>query len=373
MEAKQIYADLGATPVINAIGNMTMLGGSTPSPRVQEAMQAAGRYYVDMDQFLESTGRIVAEMLECEAALVTAGCSAALLLGTAACMTGADPEKMARLPDATGMKNEIVIQKTQRYKYDRMVRMAGTRIVEAGTPEGTSPDQFAAAIGRNTLAILYPAHEEREDLVPLRQAIDIAHHHGIPIIVDAASRVYPVDGLRKYAAWGADLVGYGAKYFGALNSTGLLCGRKDLVEAARLHSFASFEKNDLLGMGRPLKVDRQEVVAVVYALREWLEMDHDARFAAAARRGSTVRRVLEDLSHVEISPPEEEAGAFLSVRLDEKALGKSAADVVEILRQGDPSIWLQAEGPTLHLSMLTVGDGDEEIIAARLGEILGAS
>ena len=126
MNARQLYTELGATPVINAHGNMTMLGGSTPSPAVQEAMQAAGRYYVDMDEFLASSGEIVADLLDCQAALVTSGCSAALLLGTAACMTGSDPEKMARLPDTAGMKTEIVIQKGQRYKYDRVVRMAGT-------------------------------------------------------------------------------------------------------------------------------------------------------------------------------------------------------------------------------------------------------
>lgn len=370
--AKQIYAQMGAIPVINAVGNMTMLGGSAPSPRVLEAMAAANRYYVDMDELLASSGRVIAEMLECEGALVTSGCSAAMLLGTVACMTGADPKKMEQLPDANGMKREIVIQKAQRYKYDRVVRMAGTRIVEAGTDEGTETAQLTSAIGDDSLAILYPAHDERPNLVSLREAIDIAHHHEIPIIVDAASRVYPLDGLKKYTAWGADLVGYGAKYFGALNSTGLLCGRRDLVEAARLHSFASFEKNALPGYGRPLKVDRQEVAAVVVALREWLEMDHQARIAAADARGRNLRRMLTGLPHVAIDPEEEEAPAsYLTLTLDESALGKSAVDVEMELRQSDPSIWLQSRGDSLQLYMGTMTDGDEAIIGERLGEILG--
>ena len=372
MNARQLYAELGATPVINAHGNMTMLGGSTPSPAVQEAMQAAGRYYVDMDEFLASSGEIVADLLDCQAALVTSGCSAALLLGTAACMTGSDPEKMARLPDTTGMKTEIVIQRGQRYKYERVVRMAGTRIVAAGSDAGTSPEQLAAAIGPGTLALLYPAHDERPGLVPLREAIDIAHDRSVPILVDAASRVYPVDGLKKYAAWGADLVGYGAKYFGGLNSTGLLCGRKDLVEAARLHSFASFEKNELPGFGRPLKVDRQEVVAVVHALREWLSMDHDARFAVAGERGRNLRRSIRDLPYITIDPSEEETPAsYLSLTLDEAASGQTMAEVEQALRAGDPSIWVQPGGNSIHLCMFTVVDGDEQIIAARLREIFG--
>ena len=368
--ARKLYAEMGATPVINAIGNMTMLGGSTPSARVQEAMQLAGRYYVDMDEFLASSGRLIAEMLDCEAALVTSGCSAALVLGTAACMTGDDPDRMIRLPEPGDMKNEVVVQKNQRYKYDRVVRMAGVRIVDAGTPSCTTPEELADAIGRDTLAILYPAHDERPNVVPLRESIDIAHHHGIPIIVDAASRVYPVDGLKKYTAWGADLVGYGAKYFGALNSTGLLCGRRDLVEAARLHSFASFEKNSLPGIGRPLKVDRQEVVAVVYALREWLTMDHQARSAEASARGHRLRQAIADLPHVTIDPADKNASAsYLTLTLDESAFGKSAEQISAELRQGDPSIWLNTSGNTLQLGMHTMHDGDEAIIAEQLIQV----
>lgn len=369
-EARQLYARLGAAPVINAIGHLTMLGGSSPSPRVLAAMQIASRYYVDMDAFLASTGEVIAGLLGCEAALVTSGCAAALLLGTAACMTGADPKKMAQLPDTTGLKDEIVMQRAQRFKYDRVVRMAGVRIVEAGTAKGTTPEQLEAAIGPQTAAILYPAHDERPNLVSVRQAIAIAHRSQVPIIVDAASRVYPTDGLKKYAAWGADLVGYGAKYFGALNSTGLLCGRRDLVTAARLHSFASFEKNGLLGIGRPLKVDRQEVVAVVEALREWLEMDHQTRLAAAASRGNALRQAIAGLPGITATPAEGPA-ASLSLSLDEEALGKTAAQVAEELRQGNPSIWVEVQGNALHLNLSTVHDGDEAIIADRLKEVIG--
>ncbi|MBQ37345.1 MAG: hypothetical protein CME04_13230, partial [Gemmatimonadaceae bacterium] len=123
--ARAIYSELGAVPVINAMGNLTMLGGSSPSATVRAAMEQAGRFYVDMDQLLEGSGRVVADLLGCEAALVTPGCAAALLLGTAACVAGDDPERMSRLPDTTGMKGEVVIQAPQHYKYERVVRMAG--------------------------------------------------------------------------------------------------------------------------------------------------------------------------------------------------------------------------------------------------------
>jgi len=366
----QLYAELGARPVINALGNRTMLGGSTPSDAVRQAMHLADRYYVDMDEFFKCTGQRVAELLECDAALITPGCAAALVLGTAACMTGDDPTKMAQLPNTDDLKNEVVIQQGQRYKYERVVRMPGAQIVGAGSASGTTPDQLAAAIGPNTLALLYPAHAEGEGFVSVRQAIDIAHQHTIPIIIDAAFYVYPLDGLKKFAAWGADLVGYGAKYFGAPNSTGLLCGRPDLIEAARLHSFASFEKNELMGFGRPLKVDRQEVVAVVYALREWLAMDHEVRNAEAGRRALALRQQLASIPHLGFSA-DAPASPSLSVTLDENACGKTAATVAAQLQDGNPSIWLYVHNNTLNFSMYTTTDGDEAVIAACLREVLG--
>ena len=365
-EARALYADMGATPVINALGPRTLLGGSSPHPDIIAAMELAGRYYVDMDAFLASTGRIVADLLGAEAALITPGCAAALVLGTAACVTGADPEKMARLPDSTGMPNQVVIQKAQRYKYDRMVRLPGVTLVEAGTEQGTTPDELAAAIGPQTAALLYPAIDNEAALVPLAEAIDIAHARDVPVFVDAAFRVYPLDGLTQYIAAGADLVGYGAKYVGAPNSSGILCGRADLIAAAHLHSFACFETRDLEGVGRPLKIDRQEVVGVVLALRRWLAMDHDARNQSDTRRAETVRQHLGELPHVQSSVN----GASLTLTLDEQALGRTAAEIEVALRNGNPSVWLSAAPGQLHLSMPTVSDGDEELLAARIREVL---
>ena len=370
--AQKLYADMGAKPVINALGNRTMLGGSSPAPAVLEAMQTAARYYVDMDELLVGTGELVSTWLECEAALVTPGCAAALLLGTAACLTGTDPAKMEQLPDTTGLKREVVIQKAQRYKYDRVVRLPGTQLVEAGTPTGTTAAQLDDAIGPNTAAVLYPAIDMPGDLVPIQDAIAIAHQNGVPIIVDAAYRVFPLEGLKQYTAWGADLVGYGAKYFGAPNSSGVLCGRKDLIDAARLHGFASFEKYEAGGIGRPLKIDRQEVVGVVTALRLWLDMDHNQRFAAAARRGRNLRAALQDVQHLELPPDDEDAQmATLAARPDASALGKTAAEISDALQNGNPSIWLWTANGVLNFYMDTVVDGDEEIIAERLKEVIG--
>lgn len=368
-EALALYADMGATPVINAIGNRTFLGGSAPDPEIVAAMQLAGRYYVDMDAFLESTGGLVADLIDAEAALITPGCAAAIVLGTAACITGTDTDKMARLPDTTGLKNKVVIQKAQRYKYDRVARLPGTTIVAAGTDTGTTPNDLAAAMDDDTALVLYPAIDNDADILSAAQTIDIAHAHDVPVFVDAAFRVYPLSGLKEYTALGADLVGYGAKYFGAPNSSGILCGRKDLIEAAHLHSFACFETRDLLGIGRPLKIDRQEVVGVVVALQRWLEMDHDARNADAARRADALRDHLDEIPNVEISTG---SSPTLTLTLDEQALGQTSDQIQTALRNGNPAVWPDFSPGHLHFHMHSVHDGDEEMLAAQVRKVLAA-
>ena len=369
-EALALYADMGATPVINALGNRTFLGGSAPDPEVVAAMQMASRYYVNMDELLASTGRIVADLIQAENALITPGCASALVLGTAACITGSDLDKMDRLPDTTGLKNEVVIQKAQRYKYDRVVRLPGAALVEAGTGTGTTTEELATAIGPNTAAVLYPAIDNEAAILSPEEVIEIAHAHQVPVIVDAAFRVYPLEGFTHYTALGADLVGYGAKYFGAPNSSGVLCGREDLIEAAHLHSFACFETREVLGVGRPLKIDRQEVVGVVVALRRWLDMDHQDRQRDAAQRADALRQHLGTPPHTSISA---EDSPTLSLTLDEKALGRTSAAIETTLRNGNPSVWLEATPGQLHFHMHTVHPGDEQQLASLVRETLASN
>ena len=375
-EARDLYSELGARPVINALGPRTFLGGSIPHPDVTAAMELAGRYYVDMEELLRGSGRVVADLIDAEAALITPGCAAAMYLGTAACITGADADKMARLPDTAGLKNKVIIQRAQRYRdaartqfytYARVVRQPGTTFVEPGSATGTSADEFAAALDEQTAMVLYPAIDIDVDILSLPEIIEIAHARDIPVFVDAAFHVYPLDGFRKYTAMGADLVGYGAKYFGAPNSSGVLCGRADLVEAALLHSFACFETRHLQGIGRPLKIDRQEVAGVVAALRRWLEMDHDARIQGDVARAAALRGHLGEIPFVTVSDAH---SSTLTLTLDEEALGKTAAEIDEILRGGDPSVWLDPGTGVLRFHMHTVHDGDEEMLAKRIRDAL---
>jgi len=311
-ESARLYADLGVRPVINAAGAYTLLGGSALSPAVRRAMDDANRYFVEMRALLESSGRIIAGLLECEAAYVTAGAASALALAAAACMTGKDRARIEQLPDTAGMKDEVLIQRCGRIKYDRCVTVPGAKLVEFGGATSTRPEDLEAAITERTCAVHYLATGTRPGSMTLADMVRIAHARGVPVIVDAAGQTYPLDELRRYTRMGADLVCYAAKYFDGPHSTGLLVGRRDLVEAAAMNGFVSFEANDLRAIGRPMKVDRQEIVAVVVALREWLSMNHEERFLKYGERADVILRAVKSVPGVRARPPylgDRDAGA----------------------------------------------------------------
>lgn len=369
-KGRAVYEELGVRPVINATGgHRTLLGGSILRPKVQRAMQEANRYYVDMKELLDRTGEIIAELLGAEAAYVTPGCCAAMALGTAACMAGSDTEKMERLPDVRGIRHEVIIQKGLRNKYDRCMTVPGARLVQVGSDTETRPEQIEDAIGDKTAAIHYLAPSRGNGLVALEEVIRIGKRHDIPIVVDAAGQVYPVERLRMYTAMGADLVCYGAKYFLAPNSTGVLCGRKDLVEAAALHGFIGFEAGAHRAFGRPMKLDRQEIIAAVVALREWLTMDHQARFEGYGRRVKELEKELKEVPGIKVSLDGAPVTG-LRVAFDEMGLGKTAAEIAEALTEGDPSIWVRTEADTITLSVVTIMDDDVLVIADTLKRLL---
>lgn len=253
--------------------------------------------------------------------------------------------------------------------YDRCVTVPGAKLVQIGDASGTGLAQLEAAVGPETAAIHYLAPSRGNGVVPLEDVLRLGKERGVPVIADAAGQVYPVENLRRYTAMGADLVCIGAKYFGAPNSSGILCGRKDLVHAAALQSFIGFESNSFRGIGRPMKLDRQEIIAVVVALREWLAMDHGARFAGYERRVRALQKGLECVPHVELAPQGDPVSG-LRLSLDEAALGKSAAGVVKALKEGEPSIWVRSQAETISIYVGPMMDGDELVVAVRLKHLL---
>jgi D-glucosaminate-6-phosphate ammonia-lyase len=237
-----IYSDFGIKQVINAMGHVTLLGGSMLSPAVQAAMEAANQGFAPLEEVIDKTGSAIADMIGAESAMVTSGCFAALVQGIAAFITGNDREKIGRLPDTSGMQNEILIQKRQRYHYDRCITVPGGKMVEVGDEQGTTIAQLEAAIGPNTAGILHYARGEVVDgVLQLADVVAAAKRKGTRVIVDAASEIYPIERMHYVAQSGADLVCFGAKYLGAQNSAGILCGSKAYVGIAKSHSFIGYE------------------------------------------------------------------------------------------------------------------------------------
>ena len=373
MDPAQLYRDLGCKPVINAAGNQTILGGSRVSPSVQEAMIAANRHYVEMRELFVQTGETIAELVGSEAAFVTPGCGAALALSAAACMSVGDPAKMEQLPDTKGISNDFLFQARQHYHYERCLTIFGGRIVVVGDDKGTSRDQLEAAIGEATAAIhFFASGDEDPSILDLGDVVSIADKHNIPVIVDAAYQIYPLDRFKYYTQSGASLIGFGAKYFGACNSTGILAGKTDLVEAAFMHSFIGFETGDYETVGRPLKLDRQEIVAVTVALKEWLALDHEARISEHWIKADKIIEALSGIPNIEVERHVEDNslsnGVMLTLRED--ALGKTAAGVVDALKEGDPGIWTRSTQSRIRIAVAHLIEDEVEIVIERLRVLL---
>ena len=365
-----VYERIGARPVINAGGNTTVWGGSTPSAEVRRAMDEAGERFVEMEELLAASGDHLAGLLGVEAAYPTAGCYAALVLSTAACLTGNDPDKMDQLPDTTGMKDEIVLQQCQRYGYDRAYTVPGSKLVLAGDDDGCTLDELDAAIGPNTAAIAYLVQSDpKGSAVSLEDAVDLARSRSVFSIVDAAAQIYPIDYLRRNAQSG-DLVCFGGKYMGAPQSTGFACGRKDLIDAVTAHGFIGPRP-----LGRGMKMDRQEIVGLAVAVEAWVNADHEQRLVNYGAKFSVIEDALKNASGVKetkVIPTSNFHALMLGIVLDMGQLGKNAEQVTDELLEGSPRIRLTTpqDDDTLLINAHTLNDGEEGAIADRLRELL---
>lgn len=372
----EIYREIGGKPIINAMGAVTLLGGSSPGEKVREAMERANESYIPMEELEEKAGALISRMLGVEAAYVTSGAASAIVLSAAACMAGDDDDRIQQLPDTTGMPGEFLMQKRQRYWYDRCLQIAGGKIVDVGTEQGTTEAQMRAAIGPKTAAIHYVANESERDpsVLSFEQVLDIAKSKEIPMTVDAAGQVYPVENMSKYARAGADLVAYGAKYIGAPHSTGIIVGSKQAVRKAALQSFVSYEARQVRSIGRPHKVDRQEIVGVVAAVRQWVTMDHEARLQVMGTRSNNIAKHLRGVRGVKATVMSNTIGpdAFgVRVDVDPSTAGKTAREVVAQLKLGDPPIWTwPGRENDIYISAYGLHDGEDEIVGRRLAAIL---
>ena len=371
-----IYKEMGAKPVINATGSVTLLGGSTPVAEVKDAMDAADSAYIPLIELEKVAGGRLAEMLGVPAAYITSGAGSALTLATAAFMAGTDDEKIQQLPDTTGMPNEILIQKRQRYWYDRCLELAGAKLVEIGDENGTTEDDLRNAISDRTAAVHYVVYEQRPvdpKVLTLEQVIEITHDAGKPVSVDAAGQIYPLENFGKYVKMGADFQCIAAKYMGAPHSTGFALGTEEVIDAIGRHSFVGYETRRIRGIGRPHKIDRQEIMGVVAAVERWLTLNHEERLSAAESQSQAIITPLKGLPGVtaELNTNimgHQPFGVFVS--LDPDVVGFTNEDLVDKLKNGDPSIWTRVpDGETrLELHVFGLGEGEAELVGQAIAE-----
>ena len=373
-----IYKSLGATPVINATGSVTLLGGSTLAEEVKDAMEAADSAYIPLSELEQFAGQRIADLLDVPAAYITSGAGSALTLGTAAFMAGIDDKKIEQLPDTRGMPNEILIQKRQRYWYDRCLELAGGKLVEFGDDSGTSLGDLESAISDQTAVIAYPVDERNPvdpNILSLEQVIEISHKKNKPVMVDAAGQIYPLENFGKYVRMGADFQCIAAKYMGAPHSTGFALGTSEVIEAIARNSFVGYETRRIRGIGRPQKVDRQEIIGVVSAVERWVSLNHESRLAYAERQSTSIIEHLVNIPGVSVElntniVGHQPFGVFIDI--DEGIVGLSNEDLVASLKQQDPSIWTRvpAGDTRIVLHVFGLSNGQEDIVGKTIRKLI---
>ena len=371
-----VYKELGAVPVINATGSVTMLGGSTPVPEVTEAIARANSAYIPLMELQERAGAAIAGMVDVPAAYITSGAGSALMLATAAAMAGDDDDKIQQLPDTTGMKNQILIQTRQRYWYDRCLELAGAKLVMFGSEEETTKDDLDRAIGPNTAAVHYYAVEQEPDplALSLEDTIQVAHAHDVPVTVDAAGQIYPLENFGKYVRMGADFQCIAAKYLGATQSVGLALGTGDMIRKIGLQAFASYEGRRVRGVGRPQKVDRQEMVGAVAAVKRWMTMNHEDRLADAEQRSRNILNAVAGLPGLRAELIDNVIGHHaygLNLWVDPATAGMTIFDLRDRLMAGDPPVWTRVRDGEdfIAIHMFGLNPGEDQIVGDRIAAL----
>ena len=366
--ARSVYEELGIQPVVNFRGTHTVIGASKIWPEIHEAMAEASRHYVDLEELQDKVGGRLANLIGAPAAMVTTGTAGAMAVGTCACLTGADVKKVQQLPEVAGQKNEVIIQKIHRNGYDHAVRSAGARIVEVETRE-----QFRSAINQRTAMMYYLGGTSGdwnvETPILLAECLEIAHQAGFPVMVDAANMLPPWENIRKLAAMGTDLICVsGGKHMRGPQCSGILAGRKELIQAARLNMNPHSDSH-----GRPMKVGREEIIGVWLAAEKYSKLDFEAIDRECLAQAEYLKHELSKIPGLQLSyAPFDRTRKVrrLVVDWDEKAMGMTGRECERKLLQGEPRIAvLREKGHQLVFTVFMNEPGDEKLAARKMKEV----
>jgi len=362
-----VYDHLGIRPVINARGMNTMASGSLMPKPVLEAMAEAATAFVDMEELNRRAGEHIARLIGVEAAHVTSGSAGGLLLAAAACIAGEDPAAIAQLPDTTGLRDGIVIERCRRIRYDQALRTAGARLIEVGDAAGCTPEQLEAGIDDQTAAVMHIVSPYLgQNGVPIEQAIEIAHRHNLPIIVDGASTLPPTSHLTRWTSMGADLVIYsGGKGIRGPQGSGLLVGRKDLIRAAAANGAPNG------AIGRPCKVSKEDIVGLVTALELFLEDDWTVEWNRHLEQAEEIVGAVEGVPGVSAIIDNDSSvwtTPTILLDIDQQQAGRTPYEVLVALRDGEPPILTRVFQGKLLIDPHNLRGDEASIVARRLRE-----
>jgi L-seryl-tRNA(Ser) seleniumtransferase len=343
-------------------------------PETMEAINYASKHFVTLNDLHDAVGKRIASLVQSEAAMVTSGAASALTLATAACLTGKDADRIRRLPDLTGMKSEVIVQKTHRVGYDHAIRNCGIKLVEVETTA-----ELEKAINGKTAMLFFLNDSDPKGQIKAAQFAEIGKHHKVPTLNDCAADVPPTENLWKYTKMGFDLVAFsGGKGMRGPQSAGLLLGRQDLIEAARLNASPNGDT-----IGRGMKVNKEEMLGMLVALEQYLKRDANAEWKEWERRTKVVidaatkaNKAIKGETYV---PPVANHVPTVRLKWEKAALNLTADEVRKQMREGTPSIEITpgnspADKATQEMSVgiWQLQPGEVDIVAKRLREVLGA-
>jgi L-seryl-tRNA(Ser) seleniumtransferase len=358
--AEEVYLRLGVKPVINGVGTVTNLGGSIMPPEVIEAMAAASKYFIPFQELQEKAGDHLAKIIGVPAAMISCGAASAITCGTAVAVTRGDDEKLQALPETSGMKNEIIIQKAHRCGYEAQMTVVGARHVWVETRE-----ELGKAISDRTAMMFFLNKADPLGQIQRKEWIEVAKAHDIPTLNDAAADVPPAERLHTYVEEGFDMVIFsGGKGLLGPQGAGLLLGRADLILAAR----KAISPHG--GIGRGMKVGKEEVIGLVAAVERYLSVDHAAERRELDERAARVIDALAGVAAVSCRKDVPEIAnnvPHVLVEWTESKAGLTSQEAVEKLLAGDPPVAVSRGGEgQLRISMWMLRPGQDVIVAERV-------
>jgi uncharacterized pyridoxal phosphate-dependent enzyme len=366
-----VYQAIGVKTVINATGTVTILGGSLMPPEVVTAWVEASRHFVNMNELQDKVGERIAKLVDVDAAMVTTGAAGALLLGTSAVVTRGEPERIKQLPDLKGMRNEVLMQKSHHTCYDNQLTDVGVKLIDVNTPADVE-----RAIGERTALMFFMNLAEPDSVIKRAEWIKLARRFQVPTLLDAAADVPPIERLSEYTRMGFDLVAVsGGKAMCGPNDTGLLVGRKDLIEAAKKNT------NPHCGnIGRMMKVSKEDMIALLAAVERFMRLDWKALNRQWTERIDRIERSVSQVPTLKcerVLPAIANHVPHLLLTWDEKRLHLTREELTHKLAEGDPPIDVGRVRGTgdrgLLVSVFMLEEGQDAIVAARLKEVLEAA